>query len=67
MAKKRPHSRPHNLTTDLVNSAVAAQTPIIPQRTEQVETGRTRELQMRERVGQRTDRELHSATFPPEK
>lgn len=65
MVKRRPRSKPHNLT-DLVQAEVTGQTPIIPQRCEQVETGRTRELQSRERVGQRTERELHCDAFPPE-
>lgn len=66
MAKKHPRTRPHRYT-DMVHEEVAAQTPIIPQRSEQAETGRTRVLETRERVGQHAERELHNTPFPPEK
>lgn len=67
MARKKPlRSRPH-LYTDMVHEEVAAQTPIIPQRIEQCESGRTRVLETRERVGQTGQRELLNMQFPPEK
>lgn len=52
--------------TGLVQTEVATQTPIIPQRTEATESGRQRVLESRERVGHRIERELHSDCFPAE-
>ena len=66
MSKKKPGSRPHYFT-NTVHEEVAAQTPIIPQRNEQAATGRQRILETRERVGKKTERELHKVQFPTEK
>ncbi len=66
MRKKPPRTGPHQFT-DMVHEEIAGQTPIIPQRNEQAETGRKRVLEPRERVGQITDRELLNTPFPPEK
>ena len=68
MAKKKTINRlrPHH-HTDLIHEEVSAQTPIIPQRVEQCESGRKRVLEPRERVGQRTQLELHNMQFPAEK
>jgi len=63
--RKRLHVIPHS-HTDLVHSEIATQTPIIPQRDVATESGRQRVLECRERVGGRTDRELHSDCFPAE-
>lgn len=64
--KKPPRSRPHHYC-DMVHEEVAAQTPIVPQRSEQCETGRTRILEARERVGQKAERELLNIQFPAER
>ncbi len=66
MSKKLSRSRPHRIT-DMVHEEVSGQTPIIPQRSEQVETGRQRVLESRERVGTPAGRELLNVPFPPEK
>ena len=66
MRKKPPRTGPHQ-HTDLMHAEISAQTPIIPERCEHVETGRKRILEARERVGQRAERELHNMPFPPEK
>lgn len=65
MSKKRPRSVLHRFTRP-VHEEVSGQTPIIPQRNEQVEGGRKRVLEARERVGEQTDRELLKTPFPPE-
>lgn len=61
----RTRTRPH-AATSLVQSEVATQTPIIPQRNEARETGRQRVLESRGRVGHHGERELHSDCFPAE-
>ena len=66
MSKKKLRNRQHTYT-DMVHEEVAAQTPIIPQRSENMESGRQRVLEPRERVGHRSEREFHTAQFPPEK